>query len=87
MWISARLASSLGEPARATSCTTPSWSTTPRYGAGLGWEGLGSEQIHIDGSSLAMFRLVQPQKWIPCMFLFHSICWMLPVSLLFWGSW
>ncbi|KFP52886.1 Dystrophin-related protein 2, partial [Cathartes aura] len=37
--------------------------------------------------SLVMFRLVQPQKWIPCMFLFPSTCWRLPVSLLFWGSW
>lgn len=63
MWISARPASSPGEPARATSCTTPSWSTTPRYGAGLGWEGP-------DGSSLVVFRLVQPHKWIPCVVLY-----------------
>lgn len=34
-------------------------------GMGLGWEGLGSERVPVDGSSLVMFRLVQPQKGIP----------------------
>ncbi|KFQ57964.1 Dystrophin-related protein 2, partial [Pelecanus crispus] len=61
--------------------------TPVRSWAGLGWEGLGSAQVPIDDSSLVMFKLVQPQKWIPCMFLFPSACWKLPVSLLFWGSW